>query len=451
MPPASGTNPPNDTMDGNHPPLLNILSATDDGGGLGGRILARTLTVSDQHATLLLTATSSAPAQRHPHCDGRCIDGAMETVATTTTTSSSSIIKLTLVPYHKSILGSNPALSIEDIERNQRPERNAPSILLDDDDDDDDGNQRNASDAAARRSEGILSFLRGCDYELKSESGVEYGYYTARPRRRGRRGGIAGGGVRGGLIDETRVPTDDDDDDDVNYENAGAFDVEVISPATPHQIHRLMPCLGHVLIRETPEVYRDVVMPYVKTSIDNGSTSWIRNVVSGTREMERILVNEADFLINVDTKWRSHPPPLSTPRECWRGHSCVADLYCLGIAKVDGISCMRDLRSVHVPMLRSMERTGLDAIRDVYGVSEDQIRVYVHYPPQFYHFHVHYTRLENEVGCSVERGHLVSDIVQNLEMDDLYYTKRIVTYKLQRGSTLHGLIEDNARNVAVHE
>lgn len=173
-------------MDGNHPPLLNILSATDDGGGLGGRILARTLTVSDQHATLLLTATSSAPAQRHPHYDGRCIDGAMETVATTTTTSSS-IIKLTLVPYHKSILGSNPALSIEDIERNQRPERNAPSILLDDDDDD--GN-RNASDAAARRSEGILSFLRGCDYELKSESGAEYGYYTARPRRRR---GVAGG------------------------------------------------------------------------------------------------------------------------------------------------------------------------------------------------------------------------------------------------------------------
>ncbi|KAL3809631.1 hypothetical protein ACHAXA_010606 [Cyclostephanos tholiformis] len=211
-----------------------------------------------------------------------------------------------------------------------------------------------------------------------------------------------------------------------------------------------MPCLGHVLVRETPELYRDVVVPYVKSMIDNGSLSWIRNVIDGTREGERTLVDEADFLINVDTKWRSHPPPLSTPREDWHSHTSVTDLYCLGITKRCGISCIRDLRTEHVSMLKSMERMGLDAIREVYGVAEDQIKVYVHYQPQFYHFHVHFTRLENEVGSSVERGHLVSDIVQNLEMDDMYYATRTVTYKLQRGSTLLSLIEDHrSRDVTV--
>jgi m7GpppX diphosphatase len=410
-------------MDDGNRPLLNILSTTGDGGGGGGRIIARTLTVSDQHATLLLTAA----AQPHHHRDDHHNDDSTETIATKTTTTSS-IVKLTLVPYHKSILGSNPVLSAEDIERNQRPERNA---LPDDE------------SKCIAASEGIISFLREYDYELRSESGAEYGYYTARPRRRG---------WDDDKKKSTVASSSSANEDDVNYENAGAFDVEVISPATPHQIHRLMPCLGHVLIRETPEIYRNVVSPYVKSMIDNGSISWICNVVSGTKEKERILVNETDFLINVDTKWRSHPPPLSTPRECWHGHPSVSDLYCLGITKLDGISCIRDLRSVHVPMLRSMERMGLDAILDVYGVSEDQIRVYVHYQPQFYHFHVHFTRLENEVGCTVERGHLVSDIVQNLEMDDMYYATRIVTYKLPRGSTLHGLIEDHInQDVAVHE
>ena len=47
---------------------------------------------------------------------------------------------------------------------------------------------------------------------------------------------------------------------------------------------------------------------------------------------------------------------------------------------------------------------------------------------------------ENEVGCSVERGHLVSDIIQNLEMDSNYYTKRMLTYKLKKGSPLENLI-----------
>jgi hypothetical protein len=53
---------------------------------------------------------------------------------------------------------------------------------------------------------------------------------------------------------------------------------------------------------------------------------------------------------------------------------------------------------------------------------------------------VHFTRLENEIGSTVERGHLLSDIIQNLEMDDLYYQKRTITYKVKKLSPLHNLI-----------
>ena len=97
-----------------------------------------------------------------------------------------------------------------------------------------------------------------------------------------------------------------------------------------------------------------------------------------------------------------------------------------------------------------MMKEGLAAIKSIYGVNQDQIRVFVHYQPQFYHFHVHFTRLENEVGCSVERGHLITDIIQNLTMDGDYYKKRTITYKLKKGTTLHALIgaylEEHARD-----
>jgi m7GpppX diphosphatase len=200
-----------------------------------------------------------------------------------------------------------------------------------------------------------------------------------------------------------------------------------------------MPSLGHVLIEETPQMYLECTKPYIQTVEDSGSLSWIKNLVEVKKEKERLLVNHDDFIINIDTKWRSHPPPLTTPREEWMNHPSTVDLYCLGICKQSDITCLRDLRREHIPLLKAMMKEGLTAIKSIYGVEQDQIRVFIHYQPQFYHFHIHFTRLENEVGCSVERGHLVSDVIQNLLQDD-YYKNRTITYKLQKGSPLQNII-----------
>ena len=43
------------------------------------------------------------------------------------------------------------------------------------------------------------------------------------------------------------------------------------------------------------------------------------------------------------------------------------------------------------------------------------LRIFVHYPPQFYHFHVHFTNVSVDVGVSTERAHLLDDIIENLE------------------------------------
>ena len=116
--------------------------------------------------------------------------------------------------------------------------------------------------------------------------------------------------------------------------------------------------------------------------------------------------------MSIDTKWRSHPPPLATPRE--------EDLYCLGIVKKEkdssSIATLRDLRGEHIPMLNNLQKDGLAVIEKIYGIQSDQIRCYVHYQPQFYHFRVFFTRLENKISAAVERGHLLIDIIQNLDL-----------------------------------
>ena len=65
---------------------------------------------------------------------------------------------------------------------------------------------------------------------------------------------------------------------------------------------------------------------------------------------------ENGFILNIDTKWRTHPDVSTVPKEEWLGHPSVAELYCLGICHERGIRTVRDLRARHVPMLEEMYR-----------------------------------------------------------------------------------------------
>eukprot|EP00588_Corethron_pennatum_P009778 CAMPEP_0194275138 /NCGR_PEP_ID=MMETSP0169-20130528/8059_1 /TAXON_ID=218684 /ORGANISM="Corethron pennatum, Strain L29A3" /LENGTH=372 /DNA_ID=CAMNT_0039018531 /DNA_START=41 /DNA_END=1159 /DNA_ORIENTATION=+ len=335
--------------------------------------MAQTLTISDQHATILL---SSPSAER-------------------------SLLKLTLVPFHKTeLLG---------------PTRSTAASS--------DGTEQKA--AEKEHSVHILRFLSRFDWRVTSESGAEYTYFEASPKvpapppkkARAEDGGSGGG---------TNVPS---------------FKVELISPASDRQVARAMPSPGLAMVAETPDLYRRVTRPHIDGIVAGGSLAWLKNVVSGEKERERLLVDGTGWILNIDTKWRSHPDARTTPRRDWLGHVSTADLYCLGILKTDGIASVRDLSAAHLPVLREMLEEGPRAIQQTYGVAPDQLRVFVHYPPQFYHLHVHYTRLENDTGAQVERGILLADIIQNLEMDEDYYRKRTMTFKLSLKDKLYKLFD----------
>lgn len=63
---------------------------------------------------------------------------------------------------------------------------------------------------------------------------------------------------------------------------------------------------------------------------------------------------EHGFLLNIDTKWRTHPDISTVPRHEWEGHPSVGELYCLAISHQRGIRTLRDLRAKHVPMLKEI-------------------------------------------------------------------------------------------------
>ncbi|KAG5187276.1 hypothetical protein JKP88DRAFT_262407, partial [Tribonema minus] len=208
------------------------------------------------------------------------------------------------------------------------------------------------------------------------------------------------------------------------------------------------------------------------------------------------------FIVNIDTKWSAHPNCLEVPRDQWLAHEMLRQrssalrppvatrtccsfavpystfsklpsdrltptvcslsgvvettchthasmhvemnldgLYCLGIARKRGLASLRDLRAEHVPMLKEMYRAGLATIKDVYGVDRSKLRVFIHYLPQFFAFHMHFTSHLNQVNVLPEKAHLVPDIIQNLESDGDYYAKRTMQFSVKTDDKLYKLME----------
>ncbi len=132
-------------------------------------------------------------------------------------------------------------------------------------------------------------------------------------------------------------------------------------------------------------------------------------------------------------QWATHPPcTLGGDRSGWLHHAAVRELYVLGLCHRGDVQSLRDLRARHLPMLRAMRDAALATIQRVYGLPADQVRAFVHYPPQFYHFHVHFTALNVCIGngCFIERSHLLDDVIAHLEDEDGYYARCSLTLRL---------------------
>lgn len=154
------------------------------------------------------------------------------------------------------------------------------------------------------------------------------------------------------------------------------------------------------------ETYND----YLKKELNfESNTQWIRNIFEGKSETDKIIYQDSNFILLPDYKW----------------DNCSKDnLYYLGIAKKfnnDYIKCLRDINIDHLEVLENMlSMTNL--IEEKHNLEKNSIIAYIHYPPSFYIFHVHYVYLENDIFKSgFPRNVLLSDIIQNIKIKSDYY------------------------------
>lgn len=143
------------------------------------------------------------------------------------------------------------------------------------------------------------------------------------------------------------------------------------------------------------------------------NTEWIRKILSGRAEREKVLSRMPEFIVAYD--WKFDQIPESD------GKIDNRKLHLLGIPKTP-IRSIRDIRPEHIPLLQQIKAEGLRVCNDKYGVDASHTKIYFHYPPSTYHLHIHFTWVgKTDEDTTFERALDFDSVIENIKRHADYY------------------------------
>ncbi|KAG6872369.1 hypothetical protein C0995_010288 [Termitomyces sp. Mi166 len=203
--------------------------------------------------------------------------------------------------------------------------------------------------------------------------------------------------------------------------------INIVCPATEVHIRKYTR-QKIVMVRETPGMYENIVKPYI-TAFPKSRTQWVENILLGLSERDKILYSSSDFVILPDMKW-----DLKT----------ISSLYLVALVQDRRIRSLRDLRKQHIPLLKAIRNEGERVVEEKWALGKGALRMYIHYQPSYYHFHVHIVNANQVgmVGMAVGQAHLLDDVISLLEIEPenspATFDQMVLTYGL---GDQHGLFE----------
>ncbi|XP_055522746.1 m7GpppX diphosphatase-like [Wyeomyia smithii] len=186
--------------------------------------------------------------------------------------------------------------------------------------------------------------------------------------------------------------------------------VTIIYPATERHIVKFS-TQKRYLVEETAQDYETVTLPHIQK--EQLSLEWLYNILEHRKEKDRIVFEdpseEIGFILLPDLEWDG---------------KTLEQLYLLALVRQRGIKSLRDLNATHLPLLKNIQTRGIEAIKTRYGINADQLRIYIHYQPTFYHPHVHFPYLKHDPpGIYCEKSHLLTSVIGNIELLPDHYRK----------------------------
>lgn len=193
-----------------------------------------------------------------------------------------------------------------------------------------------------------------------------------------------------------------------NLNAEGIYFLRVIYPADDSKIKKYTQKL-RVYIKETKEMY-DAKLKIEIESLRH-KTNWIRNLIndqeSGTIK-EKVFYGDDNIMIITNYKWDMKN---------------VSNMYLLVLFKDESLYTVRELRDAS--FLRSVRKIVGEVVKKEFGLDDDQIYCFFHYPPTYFVLHLHVVNV-NFYGnfCLVGKAVLLDEVIENLENDELYYSKK---------------------------
>ncbi|KAI9481144.1 MAG: HIT-like domain-containing protein [Benjaminiella poitrasii] len=201
--------------------------------------------------------------------------------------------------------------------------------------------------------------------------------------------------------------------------------LKVIFPATDVHIAKYE-AQQRVMLLESPERYQTITLPYIK-SIPEKRTQWVHNILNGTAESDRVIYHDHDpetgFVILPDMKW----------------DGSVETLYWVAISMRSDILSLRSLTDEHIPFLKKLREKCYELTKEKAGLSPSQLRLFIHYQPSYYHFHVHITAVafSDAPGVVSGQAHLLDTVIDHLELYPDYYQRATIPFVIGERHTLH--------------
>jgi len=196
--------------------------------------------------------------------------------------------------------------------------------------------------------------------------------------------------------------------------------IDVIFPASEKDIAKFR-TQKKGIITETPTLYNTITLPYIK-QLPSKRLEWVFNILEGREEQRDVWYRDTHphdgFVLLPDLKWNR----IDT-----------SSLYCLAIVNKRGISTIRDLTVDHLPLLINIQSNCMRIIFEKYKIEANQLRMYFHYQPTFYHLHVHVTHVDYVPpgrGVHVGKAILLDDVISNITNFPGYYQKANLSFML---------------------
>lgn len=182
---------------------------------------------------------------------------------------------------------------------------------------------------------------------------------------------------------------------------------------------------ARIYFEETYEVYKSSIEPWVTTQ--QNRIEWVHNILNGTAEQDRLLLNTENFVMLPDYKW--HEGNLD-------------QLYCLVIFKDLSLRSIRDLKDEHLGLLENTLKQVQKKIHSKYNVHDNQLLAFFHYHPSYYQLHLHVIRVGHVIGgAHVGVAHSLTSVMENLKMKKKFYQKAVLGYSLSTNSQLYEILK----------